>query len=118
MLLVAGAVVRGQTLYHLANGFYARQFDELDIEMPSGGRIAGGGEDNEWIHYPWGYCYVTTVYVQCFQTYAGYEYHYDGTRFCIARNETDIGHQICRQETGSSAYTTNSATNASYYQYK
>lgn len=116
-VLVAEAVVKAQRLYYLANGSYTTHFDDLDIQMPVGGTFSGGGEDNEWLNYPWGGCYMTQVYVNCsVQEKLLYESHYAGERFCIALNSKEDSNRVCRGETGA-APQLNAATKYNYYSY-
>ena len=41
-IALVDAIVRGQELYYMANGRFARDLDELDIEYPKGCTLAAG----------------------------------------------------------------------------
>ncbi len=51
---IAEAIVQAQEVYYLANGEYASDFRDLDIEFPAGGEI--NMDTYEQVTYPWGYC--------------------------------------------------------------
>lgn len=53
-----------EEVYYLANGTYAVNFDELDIEMPAGGTVSGGNAS-----YPNGYTYRLTTPTDPYSVY-------------------------------------------------
>ena len=54
MMPVLEAVGKAQEIYFLANGSYATDISQLDIDLPAGGSISEGDEDR--VFYPKFYC--------------------------------------------------------------
>ena len=52
-MLLMDNIWKAQQLYYLANGSYAKDLTELDIELPAGGTL---GTNNTSISYSWGRC--------------------------------------------------------------
>ena len=48
-IALVDSIVRGQELYYTANGRFAFDLDELDIEYPKGCSLAGGVQDHTWV---------------------------------------------------------------------
>ena len=48
-IALVDAIVRGQELYYMANGRFASDLDELDIEYPKGCTFGGGAGDHTWV---------------------------------------------------------------------
>ncbi len=65
-LTLANAVVRAEKVYYLANGKYSTNLNELDIEIPAGGKLENSGKkavyDNltYWISSETNTLYVTS----------------------------------------------------------
>ncbi len=56
------SIVSAQESYYLANGQYAKQIDELSIDLPPGGIVENASQDSggaQWIKYPKGYLYIS-----------------------------------------------------------
>ena len=52
-MLLMDNIWKAQQLYYLANGSYAKDLTELDIELPAGGTL---DSNNTVILYSWGHC--------------------------------------------------------------
>jgi len=97
------SIADAEKRYHLANGTYASDFDELDIDMGT------AGEDNATRYFPWGYCKIeiNNKYQYCInqQIYMSYEEQFSGAHVCLIYKNKPILHAICKQETnGATAY--------------
>ncbi len=109
---LVGSIAQAQEVYYLANGQYATDFEELDISMPQNKSDASTVGDYQ---YNWGWCNIAVnggspicYHALAKMAYQQYLQHYGNTaRFCISYNgssETDIRSQICKTETGKTAY--------------
>ena len=101
-------IVQAQTVYYLANGTYARDFDELSID------IGGTAGPQNYRSFPWGTCRVTSAdtlggyFSQCHNSQIDMDYRiYNSTKkaYCYAPPNQAIQNQICKQETGLSGPT-------------
>ncbi len=64
LVTLVRAIKTAEEVYYLANGTYATNFDELDLEMPAGGTISGGNAS-----YPNGYTYHLTSSTDPYSVY-------------------------------------------------
>ncbi len=93
-MILGDALQKAQKLYYLANGRYATDLDELDIDVPAG--YTSKAETS--VTYKWGKCSVTGAHVECF-LYGGSDLTFvnDGnTRIC--RDHADgsaLAKQVC-----------------------
>ena len=106
------SIAIAQDVYYLANGQYATNFDELDIDI-------GGTPKNDTKRiFEWGFCsfQLTTIkQAMCHNSDIGMQYQqqfsYDtnipNARNCIAvtTDVTDIRSQICKAETAKNTNT-------------
>ena len=110
---IANTINQAQEIYYLANGEYATQLSELDIELPGGGTP---DENDQVITYDWGYCSIDDPSTsQCFCrlggefiSYSAYHHHNTGfpdKRVCYASTNS-FGCQICKMDTGDETPTT------------
>ena len=100
------SIAQAQEIYYLANGKYATNFDELDIELPK-----SSNQEARYIYYPWGFCALDTnegtantycentqikLNYQAFYQYSSYGYK----RWCnVKDSQNAIAHKVCRAET-------------------
>ena len=115
---LATNIKNAQEIYYLANGHYATQFTDLDIE-PGGGTL---NETGDGYIYPWGRCYLNSTTCECYNTNVnlGYEIYYIHTTQyprlnCSVMNNTDsIAHKVCKNETGKTTPAWSNDTFSSY----
>ena len=110
---LVGSIAQAQEVYHLANGQYATDFEELDISMPQNKSDDSTAGDYQ---YNWGWCNIAgnSGSPICYHVLAKMAYQQtllyntpSSKRLCISYNgssETDIRSQICKTETGKTAY--------------
>ena len=109
-------VANAQEVYHLANGDYATQLSQLDIDIPLPQDIQYNEEELiDVARYPWGFCYLSNTSNSLFQcnhvqANIGYIQRFlyskdrPGTRACSALNSNTTAIAVCQQETGKSSY--------------
>ena len=105
-----------ENVYYMANGTYTTQFDDLDISMPSGGRVDSSGTR---IIYGDFYCYmqINGWSAYCNDNSPGaprLERYFDRDYFiCWAeKNEDSLSWRVCQSISGKSP--TNNATYAAF----
>ena len=95
------AIANAQTVYYLANGTYATDFNELSID--TGGKIYNWSKGVA--EFPWGTCEIYSgTWVQCKNNQIGmwYRVAYNGKKQCLTDVTQDLNaiqNQICKQET-------------------
>jgi len=108
------SIANAQEAYHLANGTYATDFDELSIDP--GGTIKNGEKD--YRYFPWGYCKIkpSSGYLQCANENITMWYRilYIGECRCGTRTNLASQNQICQQETGQTIPVITNTTEAWY----
>ena len=120
---LAKSIAVAQETYYLANGQYADDFNELDIDIPGNTvdhEFEGSEEEIEakkktYRYYDWGFCFFQTrgqsgcantnigmVYQQRFSHPTGFVNPNPNAAQCIAYSWdlNDIRNQICQAETG------------------
>ena len=100
------ALAQAQEVYYLANGEYATEFSNLDVQVPGGGSV---NEDDTQVDYDWGYCSLRDpLNTRCLSeksrvSYLVYYQNIDpafaGKRYCQASKDT-IAEQVCKQDAG------------------
>lgn len=119
------AIMDSQTVYFLANGKFSGDFEELDIQLPSGKVVLP-----TQIQYQNGYCYIAcntseTLPYNCGGCVVWLSKSNGVTLVadfksrqltCIAYDGNALGHSICRSETGKSAPSSDDGHMA-YYPY-
>ena len=99
------SIQNAQEVYYLANGAYATKFENLDVDLPSGGEFNENG--NEYTT-TWGYCYLKKTNASCTNSlsHLAYQLYYNkatkqpGFQICIVRDSTDqTAHKVCQIET-------------------
>ncbi|MBR4355606.1 MAG: prepilin-type N-terminal cleavage/methylation domain-containing protein [Elusimicrobiaceae bacterium] len=113
-------IANAQEVYYLANGVYAKNFDELSVDLPTGGTHSNLGDDA--YSYPWGECALSignteqVVYCQDTKIKMRLQIYYEhspslpGVSVCVAKNEaaalSSPQNQICKAETNRANYFT------------
>ena len=109
---LANTLAQAQERYHLANGYYATYYEELDIDMPTPSSTAYINDD--YTYYNWGNCRLGTGMVMCTIANVNLIYRINfnhvawepGSHMCYAFGITDkptandLNYQICKAETG------------------
>ena len=92
---LTNSIYTAQTAYYLANGKYATQFNELDIEP-------GGSMNGKASGFPWGHCMIESNYVYCRNDSINLSYvaAFNGTKCCVTYNDSSLAKKICQEETG------------------
>jgi len=90
------SIYEAEQRYHLANGQYAQDFDELDISVGTSGSNPKWRKINQLVE-----CQLENDYVYCLNTKPKMAYliYFSGKRFCYTYNNQVIPHNICKQET-------------------
>ena len=114
---LTNSIAQAQETYHLANGQYATDFDELSVDI-------GGTPSNYYTYirnFPWGRCVADLAYSQCEnqQIKMSYRIYPNGLRRCGTRKELSLQNQVCKSETGLSSPSTSSTeeTGESWWNY-
>ena len=105
---IVDKITQAQEVYYLENGRYSNLFEDLDIDLPSGGRPDAGSPS--LYRYDWGSCVTgyggSLARTICYNTKIGFGYlrfttHSGGGRKCAVRSTdvTDWRNQVCKQET-------------------
>ncbi len=109
------SILQAEELYYLANGYYTNNFEELDLDMPSGETERYTYEKSQGKYaYNWGYCflYVTddSVYFRCHNSAIGMTYQVrplhsatnPGKKQCVVgtTDNNSVQAKVCKSETG------------------
>ena len=121
--IVAESIAKAQEVYYLANGKYSEYFEELDIDLPSGGTVDSSARNR--YNFDWGYCYTGvdssngSARVVCNlskeQLRYGIKFEHSavrpGERVCavLTDDPTDWHNKVCKSETKANTYRTNSS---------
>ena len=97
---ICKALAQAQENYFLANGSFANNFDELDVELPAGGTPVEGKTE---VHFKWGWCGLDGRRTYCKHAGAsmGYAiYLRPFKQYCsfYGANTNDIRVKICKEE--------------------
>ena len=112
---ITQSIASAQKTYHLANGTYATDFDELAID-PGGKRHPTAAD---YRLFSWGLCKIDTKYSQCQNNDIQMYFRIDNGNWvvtCGTSPSLTIQNEICKQETGLSSPTTPMQTE-SWYRY-
>ncbi len=105
MKIIAETLKQAQDRYYLANGTYATDLDELDIDLPAGTRREN---DNTTQWFNGGYCNIEPTLVGCYlsKNDLAYHSHYSGVRRCVVQYPTNhlTEQKVCQSETGKTTY--------------
>ena len=109
------SIASAEEIYYLANGIYAKNFRELDIDMPGD---KGNKSSADTYYYKWGYCTLHIVEEQSdvwcrnndinirYQILLDHSSGDAGTRRCIIHGTTDLSdyrNHVCKAETNQSS---------------
>ena len=124
------SVANAQEIYYLANGAYAKKFDELSVDLPAGGSPFSYG--NDAYSYPWGFCSISiaqgeqVIFCQNsqinmrMQIYLEHSPALPGKVYCITLYDdyaNPIQNEVCKSETGKTAFYSQSANNYRTWEY-
>ena len=128
VVLLGRAFQKAQKIYHMANGKYATDFDELSIDFPPPTRITSAptdaGGQTTALRYEWGACTLRVnegiqwVDMQCYPKNAptlGIKLDDNDTMYCISSPSSVIGNKICRLDTGQQTPTASGQYYIYYY---
>ena len=116
--ILANALAQAEERYYLANGTYTRNYDELDIDMPTSNVVCF--TEGCYSYFNGGSCRIEEGEVACRlykddESFLGYFIRFDHApnpaTACLAWGKTDkptasdINYQICQAETKSSPAT-------------
>ena len=114
--VLARSIADAQEVYYLANGSYATNLEDLDVQLPVGIYPTQTGDSR---NFAWGVCQTIDTdekKVDCRNTEIGlwYEQYYQnsvsypGNMLCVAGNSdlSSAQNQICKAETNKSNYLT------------
>ena len=109
------SIAKAEEVFYLANGYYTNNFEELDLDMPSGETERYTYKKSEGKYaYNWGNCFLytseTTSYFRCtnddigmtYQITLNYSASSPTTRQCIIKNtdNNSVQAKVCKQDTG------------------
>ena len=121
-VVIGTALFQAQQVYYMANGVWAKNFDELDISVPKPNRInnSSNSEGNyNAAYYDWGNCVLREYAlgsIQCAVTNVATFSIYPTGRYCtISPPTSTIGQKVCINETGKTEPTTKAS---SYWSWK
>ena len=108
------ALAAAQERYYLANGSYAANIADLDINLPAGKDETKSTEDT--YYYDWGYCGISSSLIRCGNSSTNMQYQVflqyteGGTKApnkrCIvfdSQDLTDMRNQVCKAEAAGAA---------------
>ena len=107
-IVVGDAIEKAQNVYYMANGKYATDFDDLDIELPAGFRNSGTSMNNGKISCNTNnsigriYC----VFVEKRLNNVAYvNWPQTGRKACVSFTRSDEStHKFCKKFTGKDTY--------------
>ncbi len=108
------SILQAEELYYLANGYYTNNFEELDLDMPSGETERYTYKKSQGKYaYNWGHCFLYTdasVYFNCYNSAIGMAYQvrpihsasYPGQKLCVVEttDNNSVQAKVCKSETG------------------
>ena len=99
------SVLKAQEVYYLAHNEYAKQWDELDVELPTP-TSTWDDETNHrtFLYYPWGLChFYEDGRVGCYNSQSGIAYQRgkNSKAECKADYENETSKQVCIMEKAS-----------------
>ena len=109
VVILGRAFQKAQRMYYLANGTYARSFDELSIDFPAPTEQYISTEGHITYRYSRGSCSLrnwasaSNNDMQCYPTNAptlGIKLNENNTMYCIAGPNSERENKICRLDTG------------------
>ena len=109
------SILQAEELYYLANGYYTNNFEELDLDMPSGETERYTYEKSIGKYaYNWGSCFLyttkTSSYFNCYNSAIGMTYQVrpihsasdPGQKLCVVdtTDNNSVQAKVCKSETG------------------
>ena len=112
-MTLCDAVYKAQQVYYMVNNSYSKTFEDLDIELPTGGRKDTTDPNSEKIIYP-NFMIANYNGILC-EVYskdpsevedratlgASYHLYYNGTnKHCRAHKDDSLGNRVCKSIVG------------------
>ena len=114
--ILAKSIANAQEIYYMANGEYAANLEDLDVQLPAPKNPAQTGERRD---FNWGHCVTrrdtNEKSATCEREGMLYMIYYNhasaslaGKSVCVARNRdlNSVENQLCKAETGNTTYGT------------
>ena len=104
------AILEAQRVYYLANGVYAEDLDDLDVNYPK--------KDNTTFIIKEVQCSMNTSYVMCWfksPEISFFRFYNNGDHIqcCAYKEDNFLGESLCKEKTGTSSWSDNCGGNGS-----
>ena len=120
------SIANAEEVYYLANGEYAGDFVDLDVDMPTPTSFDGDADTRVTYYYPWGSCFIHyKTLVMCINISAKMRYAIwfknissgnAGKQQCEVDGNNMYAHQICKEDSGLTTHT-GGVTESGNYEY-